>query len=155
MQKGLFLVFLGVSLFFTQTNWAQFNNNGYGNNGYGNGYGNNGRMSQMNQLPTTQQSAPKPPSNEETASKVMDQLKGDLTLDALQEIAVKNILIESLNAQGIIIKNETSNESKGNDLKVISENTDRKILKILNPDQQEIYKKISSEGFKKKKKNKK
>ena len=100
MQKGLFLVFLGVSLFFTQTNWAQFNNNGYGNNGYGN----NGRMSQMSQLPTTQQSAPKPPSNEETASKVMEQLKVDLSLDVLQEIAVKNILIASLNAQGIIIK---------------------------------------------------
>lgn len=150
MQKSLFIIVLGVALFFTQNNWAQYNR-GYGNNGYGNGYGNNGRVSQMNQLPT-QQSAPKPPSNAEMASKVMENLKTDLTLDALQEIAIKNILIESLNAQGVILKKETSNESKGEDIKVISENTDRKILELLDPAQKEIYKKLSSEGFKKKKK---
>ncbi|OOV29587.1 hypothetical protein BXU11_06815 [Flavobacterium sp. LM5] len=150
MQKGLFLVCLGLGLFFTQNSWSQYYNNGYGNNGYGNN-GRMGQMNQMSQLPS-QQSAPKPPSNDETASKVMERLKPELSLDALQEIAVKNILIESLNAQGVIIKKETSNESKGEDLKVISENTDRKILELLNPDQKEIYKKISSEGFKKKKK---
>lgn len=153
MQKGVFLIFLGLGLFFTQNSWAQYYNNGYGNNGYGNGYGNNGRMSQMNQLPS-QQTAPKPPSSEETAGKVIESLKAELTLDALQEIAVKNILIQSLNEQGVIIKKETSNESKGEDLKVISENTDRKILELLNPDQKEVYKKIVKDGFQKKKKKK-
>jgi hypothetical protein len=148
MQKFQYLLFLGFTLFFTQTNWAQYNN-GYGNNGYGN----NGRMSQMSQMgsgPT--QSAPKPPSNEETASKVIENLKTEINLDALQEIAIKNILIQSLNAQGVIIKKEGSNESKTEDIKVISENTDRKILELLNPDQKEIYKKIIAGGFKKKKK---
>lgn len=143
MQKIQFLFFLGCIFFFTQTNWAQFNN----------GFGNNGRMSQMNQMgsgPT--QSAPKPPSNEETASRVMESLKTEINFDALQEIAIKNLLIESLNAQGVIIKKEGSNESKSEDIKVISENTDRKILELLNPDQKEIYKKIIAGGFKKKKK---
>ena len=148
MQKIQFLFFFGCTLFFSQTNWAQYNN-GYGNNGYGN----NGRMSQMNQMgsgPT--QSAPKAPSNEETASRVMENLKTEMSLDALQEIAIKNILIQSLNAQGVIIKKEGSNESKSEDIKVISENTDRKILELLNPDQRDLYKKIIAEGFKKKKK---
>ena len=143
MQKIKFLFFLGCTLFFTQTHWAQFNN----------GFGNNGRMNQMNQMgsgPT--QSAPKPPSNEETATRVMESLKADLNFDALQEIAIKNLLIESLNAQGVIIKKDGSNESKSEDLRVISENTDRKILELLNPDQKEIYKKIVAGGFKKKKK---
>jgi len=143
MQKIQFLFFLGCTLFYTQTNWAQFNN----------GYGNNGRMSQMNQMsPGPSQSAPKPPSNEETASRVMENLKTEMNLDALQEIAIKNILIQSLNAQGVIIKKEGSNESKTEDIKVISENTDRKIMELLNPDQKEIYKKITTTGFKKKKK---
>jgi hypothetical protein len=150
MRKAISILILTIGVLFTQNSWAQYYNNGYGNNGYGNG-GRMGQMNQMSQLPT-QQSAPKPPSNEETASKVIDNLKAELTLDALQEIAVKNILIESLNAQGIIIKKETSNESKGEDLKVISENTDRKILELLNPDQKELYKKIVKDGFKKKKK---
>ncbi|MFY8111422.1 MAG: hypothetical protein ACOVKP_05380 [Flavobacterium sp.] len=143
MQKIQFLFILGCTLFFTQTHWAQFNN----------GYSNNGRMSQMNQMgsgPT--QSAPKPPSNEETASKVMENLKTEMNLDALQEIAIKNILIQSLNAQGVILKKEGSNESKSEDIKVISENTDRKILELLNPDQKDLYKKIIAGGFKKKKK---
>jgi hypothetical protein len=148
MQKIQFLFFLGCALFFTQSNWAQFNN-GFGNNGFGN----NGRMSQMNQMNAgPSQSAPKPPSNEETASKVMENLKLEMELDALQEIAIKNILVQSLNAQGVILKKESSNESKGNDIKVISENTDRKIMELLNPDQKEIYKRISTTGFKKKKK---
>ncbi|MGL2993977.1 hypothetical protein [Flavobacterium sp. TSSA_36] len=150
MRKAISILILTLGFLFTQNSSAQYYNNGYGNNGYGNG-GRMGQMNQMSQLPT-QQSAPKPPSNEETASKVIDNLKAELTLDALQEIAVKNILIESLNAQGIIIKKETSNESKGEDLKVISENTDRKILELLNPDQKELYKKIVKDGFKKKKK---
>ena len=149
MQKFQYLLFLGFMLFFTQTNWAQYNN-GYGNNGYGGGY--NGRMNQMGMGPGTAQSAPKPPSNEETATRVMESLKTELNFDALQEIALKNLLIESLNAQGVIIKKEGSNESKSEDLRVISENTDRKILELLNPDQKEIYKKIVAGGFKKKKK---
>lgn len=150
MQKVQFFFFLGVALFFSQTNWAQYYN-GYGNNGYGynNGYG---RMSQMNQMNSTPQSAPKPPSNEETATKVMENLKAELEMDALQEIAIKNIILESLNAQGVILKKESSNESKAEDIKVISENTDRKILELLNPDQKEIYKKITSGNYKKKKK---
>ncbi|MGL2986624.1 hypothetical protein ACSVH5_03410 [Flavobacterium sp. RSSA_27] len=144
MQKIQFLFFLGCTFFFTQTTWAQFNN----------GFGNNGRMSQMNQMNAgpSQQSAPKPPSNEETASRVMESLKEEMNLDALQEIAIKNILVQSLNAQGVILKKESSNESKSEDIKVISENTDRKILELLNPDQQELYKKIIAGGFKKKKK---
>jgi hypothetical protein len=148
MQKFQYLLFLGFTLFFTQTNWAQFNN-GYGNNGYG-GY--NGRMNQMGMGSGPTQSAPKPPSNEETATRVMESLKADLNLDALQEIAIKNLLIESLNAQGVILKKESSNESKSEDIKVISENTDRKILELLNPDQKDLYKKIIAGGFKKKKK---
>lgn len=147
MQKIQMICFLGAALFFTQTNWAQYYN-GYGNNGYNNGYG---RVSQMNQM-NTPPSAPKPPSNEETASKVMENLKMDLEMDALQEIAIKNIIIESLNAQGVILKKESSNESKAEDIKVISENTDRKILELLNPDQKEIYKKITSGAYKRKKK---
>lgn len=143
MQKVQSLALLVGMLLFSQISQAQFNN------GFGGG-GNNGRMSQMNNIPT--QSDSKPPSNEETATKIVENLKTEITLDALQEIAIKNIFIESLNTQGVILKKESSEESKSESLKVISENTERKILELLNPDQKEIYKKIVAVGFKKKKK---
>lgn len=121
---------------------AQYGNNGYGNNGYGgNGYGNSGGMNQMNSA-MNQRSQPEKPKEippEETAAKVVEEMKPALNLDVLQEIAISNVLVESLHAQGRILKQEISQDEKIKNFQILSENTDRKIMDFLNKDQKEKY----------------
>jgi hypothetical protein len=114
---------------------AQYGNNSYGNNSYGgNGYGNNGGMNQRSQPEKPKEIPP-----EETAAKVMEEMKPALNLDVLQEIAISNVLVESLNAQGRILKQEISQDEKIKNFQILSENTDRKIMDFLNKDQKEKY----------------
>jgi hypothetical protein len=125
---------------------AQFGN-GYGN-GYGNGNGNgNGRMSQMNQMNQSQTpSKPREIPVEETAAKIMEQLKPDLNLDQLQEIAITNVLIGSLREQGILMKAETTQEQKSKEMAALSETTTRKMNAFLNEDQKIKYKELIAAG---------
>lgn len=124
-------------LFVSNTISAQYGNGGYGN-GYGNGYGSNRRMnSGMDQARTPEK--PKEIPVEVTVGKIMDRIKPELTLDALQEIAISNILVESIRTQGMLIKAEVSQEDKIKNVQALSEVTDRKIMEILNKDQKEKY----------------
>jgi hypothetical protein len=120
-------------LFFSQITFAQYGNGGYGSNG--NPYGNNSQRGQ--DFPADK---PKPVPVEETVSKVMVKIKEALNLDALQEIAISNLITDNLKAQGVVMKREgVSDEDKMKDLQVLAETTDRKVKEFLNPDQKEKY----------------
>ena len=132
-----------------QTVSAQYGNNGYG----GGGYGGSGRVnSGMNQ--DRSQDKPREIPAEETISKIMLKLKPAVGLDELQEIAISNILLESIKRQGIILKQETNQSDQMKDIQILSENTERKVVELLNEDQKEKYK-IFSEESKNSKKSKK
>jgi hypothetical protein len=133
---------------------AQYGNNGYGNNGYGvggRGYGsNNGRMSQMNQTRDTEK--PEEIPVEVIVDKIMETLKKELVLDQLQEIAISNVLKESVRSQGILLKAETTQEQKIKEIKALSEVTDRKVNEFLNEDQKLKYKALNDESNKSRRK---
>jgi len=138
----LFIAFLLLS---ANTISAQYNNGyggGYGGNGYGNGYG---RSNQMNQMPASQPSAPKPVPVEQTAAKIVAYYKKELNLDALQEVVVTNIYIKSLKKEEILSKKEISDDEKNEEFKVLSEMTDMQVIEILNKDQKEKFKNMVEE----------
>ncbi|MFE3847514.1 hypothetical protein ACFX5F_03695 [Flavobacterium sp. ZS1P70] len=143
-----------VVLLSIQTVSAQYGNNGYGGGGYGgNGYGNSGRMnSGMSQ--DRSHDKPREIPAEETIGKIMLKLKPAVSLDELQEIAISNILLESIKRQGVILKQETNQSDQMKDLQILSENMERKVIELLNEDQKEKYK-IFSEESKNPKKSKK
>jgi hypothetical protein len=85
-------------------------NNGYGGGGNGYGNGRNNQMSQMPQGPSHDQ--PKEIPVEVTVGKIMENFKSQLNLDALQEIAISNVLTDSMRSQGILLKAETGQEQK-------------------------------------------
>jgi len=131
IQTIFVLVFLLLSI--TSVS-AQYGNNGYSNGGYGG----NGRMSQMNQ--DRSQEKPKEIPAEVTIGKIMEKLKPALDLDALQEIAISNVLAESLRSQAILLKGESGQEQKILEFQALSETTDRKVNEFLNEDQKIKYK---------------
>lgn len=122
-----------------QTVSAQYGNNGYGGGGYGgNGYGGSGRMnSGMNQ---PSHDNPKEIPVEETVGKIMIKLKPALALDELQEIAISNIITESIRSQTAIIKSKTSSDAdKLKEIQTLSEITERRVNELLSSDQKEKY----------------
>ena len=145
-----------VVLLSIQTVSAHYGNNGYGGGGYGGngyGYGNSGRMnSGMSQ--DRSHDKPREIPAEETIGKIMLKLKPAVSLDELQEIAISNILLESIKRQGVILKQETNQSDQMKDLQILSENMERKVIELLNEDQKEKYK-IFSEESKNPKKSKK
>ncbi|MBW1654782.1 hypothetical protein [Flavobacterium quisquiliarum] len=158
------LIIFVFTLFCFNSVSAQYGN-GYYNNGYGNGYGRGGGMGMDRSMMAGQgqgsQSKPKEIPVEETASKITEQMKPELKLDDLQAIAITNVLADSLREQGILLKNESSNQDlKIEQMKALRETTDKKIISFLNPDQVEPYKtfmeklKEGKTGKTKKKKNK-
>jgi len=133
-QSILTVLFIAL---FSNTVSAQFGNGGF-NNGYGNNNGGNRRMnSSMDQNRT--QEKPKEIPVEVTVAKIIERIKPELLLDELQVVALSHILNESIRTQGVLIKAETSQELKMENLKVLSEVTDRKIMELLNKDQKEKF----------------
>ena len=120
---------------------AQYGNSGYGGGGYGgNGYGSGGGMNQMGGM--NQRSEPEKPKEipaEVTVAKVMEDMKPAVELDELQVIAISNVLVESLNTQGRILKQDSTQDEQMKDFQALSENTDRQIMNFLNKDQKEKY----------------
>lgn len=143
MKSFKTIVFIAFMLLSANTVLAQQYNNGYGGGYGGNGYG--GRSNQMNQMPASQPSAPKPVPVEETASKIVAYYKKELNLDALQEVVVKNIYIKSLKKEEILMKKEISDEEKKEEYKIISDMTEMEIKQILNKDQKEKFKNLIDE----------
>ncbi len=149
MKKSIhhFLI-LTISIFSINLIHAQY---GYGyGNGYG--YGMNRGMSQMDQTPDKPKEIPA----EETATKVLEKLKPELNLDALQEVAIKNVLIENIKSQSAIIKSESiSQGDKSKEIQALNEVTDRRIKEYLNEEQKETYKSLKEKGQTNKKSKKK
>jgi len=138
-SKQPFLVFI-FFLLSTMSISAQYGNNGYGGNGYGRGgYGNNGYGNSMSQMNQSQPDKPKEIPVEVTVGKIMDQMKEAVNLDELQVIAISNVLTESINEQGVLLKQNYSQDELEKNFKALSETTDRKINQFLNPDQKEKY----------------
>lgn len=122
---------------------AQYGGNGYGG-GYGNGYGGNNYRGGMNQMGSAmnQQSQPEKPKEipaEVTAANIVDIMKPALNLDELQVIAISNVITESLKAQGVLLKQEYSQEDQIKNFEALSETTDRKINQFLSKEQKEKY----------------
>ncbi|MGA9637506.1 hypothetical protein [Flavobacterium sp.] len=134
-------VFIMLFLVTITTVSAQYGN-GYGSN-YGNGYGGGGygRQRLDSDLRNNEPEKPKEIPVEETVAEIMKKMKPELKLDALQEIAISNVMKETIRDQGIIIKDEkVGQEQKSKEIQALSETTTRKINEYLNPDQKVIYK---------------
>lgn len=158
MKNKLFLFSVLILLFASTTLFAQYGGygGGYGGyGGYGGGYG--GRMSQMGGMGgmNQQQDKPKEIPVEVTVGKIMEKLKPELNLDALQEIAIANILTESLKSQGAIIKQEISQDDKVKEIQTLSELTDSKIKQLLTQTQKDKYKAMQEDAKNPKKPKKK
>ncbi|MCV9930095.1 hypothetical protein OIU83_20710 [Flavobacterium sp. LS1R49] len=136
-------------LFTINPAFAQYGN-GYGNGGYGNGYGGggygngngygSGRMSQGMGGQSNFNTKPKEVPVEETVAKIMEDMKTELNLDALQEIAISNVLTESIKEQGILLKNESSSqEDKISQIQALSEVTNKRVTQFLDNGQKEKY----------------
>ncbi|MFN7099662.1 MAG: hypothetical protein ACK4M4_04735 [Flavobacterium sp.] len=150
MKAFFYTILVVTSLLFCNEISAQFGN-GFGN---GNGMMNRRMGNGMDQ--TRQPEKPKEIPVEVTVGKIMERLTPELSLDELQKIAVGNILTESIKTQGMLIKAEVSQEEKMNNIKVLSETTDKKILDLLNPAQKEKFTAMNNEAKNPKKtKNKK
>lgn len=139
IQKFLLLAILLLSI---TSSFAQYGGNGYGGyggNGYG-GYGGN-RMNQMGGA-MNQQSQPEKPKEipvEVTVANIVNLMKQALNLDELQVIAISNVLVESMNAQGVLLKQEYSQEDQIKNFKALSETTDQKINQFLSKEQKDKY----------------
>lgn len=160
MKNKLTIISVLFLLFTSTTLFAQYGGYGGGYGGYGGGYG--GRMSQMGGMGGMNQHQEKPKEIpvEVTVGKIMEQLKPELKLDALQEIAIANILTESIKSQGAIIKQEISQDDKVKEIQTLSELTDSKIKQLLTQSQKEKYKVMQEDAknpkkMKEKKKKKK
>lgn len=138
--QSLFL--LVFTLFCINSVSAQYGNgynNGYGGNGYGRGSG-MGMDRSMMQGPQGSPSKPKEVPPEETAAKIVEQMKPEVNLDELQAIAITNVLADSMREQGVLLKNESSSQDeKMEQMKALRESTTKKITAFLNPDQVEKY----------------
>lgn len=120
---------------------AQFGGNGFGNNGPGGNGFNRGGMNQMGggMRQGAQPETPKEIPAEVSAAKIVEQMKPALNLDELQAIAISNVLAESIRTQGILLKQNFSNEDQIKNFQALSETTDRKINQFLSPEQKEKY----------------
>jgi hypothetical protein len=153
MKTQLKIVYILILILSFSTANAQF---GFGGNGMGNGRMNQmGGMGRMNQQQPMTPDKPKEIPVEVTVGQIMERLKPDLGLDALQEVAISNILTQSIKTQTAIIKQEISQDSKIKEIQTLSEITDSKIKQLLSQSQKEKYKIIQEEAKNPPKKKKK
>ena len=129
---------------FSQGAYRQNNNNSVNNRDYSN--------------------EPKKPSVEEIEEsrarqldKIIEKLKIELTLDALQVIAIKNEIASNMKNVDIIVKKEKSEEDKKVEIKALMDKSEVTINSYLNKVQKEKYKVFieESKSGKKDKKGKK
>ena len=140
-QSLFLLVFTLFCFNFASAQYGNGYNNGYG--GYGNGYGRGGGMGMDRSMmsgPQPNTSKPKETPPEEMAAKIVEQMKPVVNLDELQAIAITNVFADSMREQGILLKNESSNQDqKIEQIKALRESTTKKVTSYLNPDQVEKY----------------
>lgn len=144
-QSLFLLVFTLFCFNFASAQYGNGYNNGYGGGGYGNGsgYGRGSGMGMDRSMmsgPQPNTSKPKETPPEETAAKIVEQMKPVVNLDELQAIAIANVFTDSMREQGILLKNESSSQDqKIEQIKALRESTTKKITAFLNPDQIEKY----------------
>lgn len=161
IQSLLFFVFALLCFNSVSAQYGNGYNNGYGGGGYGRG-GGMGMDRSMMQGPQANTSKPKEIPAEETAAKIVEQMKPEVNLDELQAIAITNVLADSMKEQGVLLKNESSSQDeKIEQMKALRESTTKKITAFLNPDQipkytdfMENFKEIKKTKSKKKKDSK-
>lgn len=140
---NLFFLFIFTLCCFNVAS-AQYGGYNSYNNGYGGGYGRGGGMGMDRSMMAGPQSSPSKPKEipaEETAAKIVEQMKPELKLDDLQAIAITNVLADSMKEQGVLLKNESSSQDqKVEQINALRESTNKKINAFLNPDQVEKYK---------------
>ena len=128
------IVTFGCIVLAVNTISAQFGNNGMGNPN---------RMNQMNNgmgMPNqNNQSAPKEVPVEVTVSKIIENLKTELTLDELQVIAISNIMTESVKKNEVLRRKEMPQEDKIKEMQAETEATDIKVMYLLYKNQKEKY----------------
>jgi hypothetical protein len=149
MKTKLSIISILFFLFSINEAVAQHNISENGSeNSYGNEYGNNGRMNQtggmsgINQL----QEKPKEIPAEITAGKIVANWKPELSLDALQEIAVANVLTESLKSQAAILKQSISQEDKAKEIQTLFDLANSKINQFLTTEQKEKFKNMQEDA---------
>jgi hypothetical protein len=139
IQSLILLVFTLLCINTVSAQYGNGYNNGYGGGGYGRG-GGMGMDRSMMQGPQSSPSKPKEVPAEETAAKIVEQMKPEVNLDELQAIAITNVLADSMREQGVLLKNESSSQDeKIEQMKALRESTNKKINAFLNPDQIEKY----------------
>jgi hypothetical protein len=103
-----------------------------------------GQMGNNRMTPNNQQPIPNNPERDkeemekarkENLEKLMSRLTVDLNLDALQQVAIKQIYDDNMKKQGIIMKKEITEESKIALLKSLNESTEIKIIELFNKEQ--------------------
>ncbi|QDW22997.1 hypothetical protein [Flavobacterium sp. KBS0721] len=136
--QSLFLLVFTLCCFnFASAQYGNGYNNGYGGGGYGRG---GGMDRSMMSGPQPNTSKPKETPPEETAAKIVEQMKPAVNLDELQAIAIANVFTDSMKEQGILLKNESSSQDqKVEQIKALRESTTKKVTAFLNPDQIEKY----------------
>jgi len=153
-QSIFLLVFALLCFNSVSAQYGNGYNNGYGGGGYGSRGGGMGMDRSMMQGPQGNTSKPKEIPAEETAAKIVEQMKPEVNLDELQAIAITNVLTDSMKEQGVLLKNESSSQDeKIEQMKALRESTTKKITAFLNPDQIEKYTNFM-ENFKEIKKSK-
>jgi len=154
IQSLILLVFTLLCINTVSAQYGNGYNNGYGGGGYGRG-GGMGMDRSMMQGPQSSPSKPKEVPAEETAAKIVEQMKPEVNLDELQAIAITNVLADSMKEQGVLLKNESSSQNeKIEQMKALRESTNKKITAFLNPDQVTKYTNFM-DNFKEIKKTKK
>lgn len=143
IQSIFLLVFTLLCINSVSAQYGNGYNNGYGGGGYGGGYGRGGGMGMdrsMMQAGPQSSSKPKEIPAEETAAKIVEQMKPAVNLDELQAIAITNVFAESIREQGVLMKNESSSQDeKIEQITALRESTTKKATSFLNPDQVEKY----------------
>lgn len=152
-MKNLKFILATILLLSITTSFAQYGyNNGYGNDNMS-GYG----RQRMNSNAGSTPEKPKEVPVDETVAEILKKMKPVLNLDVLQEVAISNVLKESIRNQSLLLKDESSSpDQKTKEFEALVETTNRKINEFLNPDQKEKYKEyISDKSSSKKSKRKK
>jgi hypothetical protein len=139
-MKNVKLIF-SVSIVLLSFTISAQNNMGMGMNGNRNGsmMGNGAATTNSTEFQNSRRKAEMEKEKEKSIERSIAKLKADLGLDALQEIAVKQILEESVRIEGIIMKKEESDEEKLKALKGHSETVDIKIKSFLTKEQIEKF----------------
>lgn len=143
LKKIILLTIIGL---YSNLSFGQFGQQG----GFGQQQGGFGQanprfgsgQSNMNPIPTDDRVAEgeSEKSKKDRFDKIMSKFKKDLTLDDLQFFAISGVVKDGFKKQEIVLKKESSEQEKIDEIKEITEISNRKVLEFLNKDQKIKFK---------------